>query len=392
MGSVESIAKKPHVSAAMDAFYQELSAAVDEAIAVQQIPAPTFQEARRADYVRRQFDLLGLDDVRQDELGNVFGRLPGRVGEWPVVVSAHLDTVFPPDTDLSIRTSGGQGGPNGLLYGPGLADNAMGVAGLILLARAFKRFGLSTTRDVWLAANVAEEGLGNLAGMKGVVGRFGETSAYIVLEGGSYGHIFHQAIGVARFRIDVQAPGGHSWGDFGNPSAIHILSRLIVDLDGLTLPAQPKTTFNVGLIQGGTTVNTIAASAHCLVDVRSTSAETLQYVESEIGQMASLYDGDRGVQVNVTEVGRRPEGSIPRSHPLVSQATDALRYVGCDRLEYLAGSTDANVPLSKGFAAVCIGLATSGNTHRTDEYLDTTQLGAGLSQLLLLALAAAGLE
>jgi acetylornithine deacetylase/succinyl-diaminopimelate desuccinylase-like protein len=266
----------------------------------------------------------------------------------------------------------------------------MGVAGLLLLANVLSLFNIRPQSDIWMVANVAEEGLGDLKGMRAVVERFGQAAAFIVVEGGSYGHIFHGAIGVRRYKVTVKTDGGHSWGNFGSPNAIHILGRFISAVDDLTVPRKPKTTYNVGLVEGGTTINSIASEASLLLDLRSAGSEELAILVAQVEKLAAHLGRKKGVQVEMEQIGNRPAGEIAADSPLVTWATQALRQVGCDSFSLLSGSTDANIPISQGYPAVCIGLANAGNTHRIDEYLDPTNLSNGLSQLLLLTLAAAG--
>jgi acetylornithine deacetylase/succinyl-diaminopimelate desuccinylase-like protein len=383
---VETIAAQPAVRAALSHLAATVEAAVDLAVAIQQIPAPTFAEAERAAWVAGRFQALGLADVSQDEIGNVYGRYAGSAVGRPVVVSAHLDTVFPQETDLSVRRDGV------CVYGPGIADNSIGVAGLLLLAETLSRFDLRPPADIWLLANVGEEGLGDLRGMKAAVDHFGPEAIYLVVEGGSFGRLFHRGIGVRRFRLDVTAPGGHSWGNFGNASAIHVLGQLIAAIAALPVPAEPKTTYNVGLIEGGTSINSIAHRASLWLDLRSEEPAALAQLIGQVEELVAQANQQPGVSVAMTLIGNRPVGQINRDAPLMQWAEAALRQVGCGQIEWAAGSTDANVPLGRGYDAVCIGLAKSSNSHRPDEYLDTTYLAAGLGQLLLLSLAAAGYE
>jgi len=389
MNDVARIAQKPPVKEALDAFQNDLEAALDLAIEVQQIPAPTFDEQERADFVQTRFLDLGLVDVQQDEIHNVFGRFPGTVPSLaPVIISAHIDTVFAQSTDLTVSRANGQ--EDNLLYGPGLADNSMGVAGILLLADVLARFNIRPKSDIWFVANVAEEGLGDLKGMRAVVQRFQQAAAYIIVEGGSYGHIFHGAIGVRRYRVTVKTDGGHSWGNFGSPSAIHILGRFIASIDDLVVPRNPKTTYNVGVIKGGTTINSIASEADMLLDLRSAGSDELSDLVAQVKKLVAKFGRKKAVHVKMEEIGNRPAGEIPTDTPLVVWATQALTEVGFGTYSLLSGSTDANIPISQGYPAVCIGLANAGNTHRVDEYLDPTNLSDGLCQLLLLTLAAAG--
>lgn len=392
MRLIQKIARNRRVGEWLKSFEDNLSTILDEAIAIQQIPAPTFSESGRAALIEKRFIEVGLQQVGQDAIHNVFGKWPGTGTAGPVVISAHSDTVFPIETDLSVRFDNGEKPGKGIIYGPGLADNALGVAGLITIAQTFIESRLATCSDIWFVANVCEEGLGDLRGMRSVVDRFGPMATYLIVEGGSFGHVFHQAIGVRRYRLAVRTPGGHSWGDYGMPSAIHQLGRIITALDELTLPSEPKTTLNVGVVEGGTSVNTIAASASCLLDLRSIDSSMLENLVGSVAGILESIDDSPEVTISLTQIGNRPTGFISRDQQPVAWAAEALKHVGCSRVVYMAGSTDANVPISQGLAAVCIGLARSANTHRLDEYLDPTDLPKGLGQLLLLTLAAAGFE
>lgn len=392
MNRVQRIAEDRRVRSALLALKNEVDETISDAVAIQQIPAPTFGERERARHIERHFIETGLSSVEQDAICNVFGRLAGNSKAPPVVVSAHSDTVFPLGTDLSLRYENSDEPGGQLIFGPGIVDNALGVAGLISVARAMRRFDLRPALDLWFVANVAEEGLGNLKGMRAAVDRFGKASSYIVVEGGSYGQIFNKAVGAKRYRIEVASAGGHSWGDFGDPSAIHVLGRIVTAMGSLPVSVEPKSTYNVGTIEGGTAVNAIAASASCQVDLRSTDPAVLEQLVKGIEQIVAGANGRAGVQVTMTQIGDRPAGEISTSQQPVKWAVDALRSVGCEQVSLIAGSTDANLPLSLGLPAICVGLANSGNTHRLDEYLDPKHLPEGLGQLLLLTLAASGFE
>jgi tripeptide aminopeptidase len=386
MKCIDRVVEDGRVQAALHSFHQNQKRQLELIARVQQIPAPTFAEAQRAQFVHEQFLAAGLVDVHQDALSNVYGRLPGAQPGPPLIVSAHLDTVFPPETDLTIKRNGR------LLYGPGIGDNATGVAGLILVAQAMLANQLQPKQDVWFVANVCEEGLGDLQGMRAVVDQFGDKAVYIVVEGGLYGQISHEAIGVSRHRITVTGPGGHSWGSFGAPSAIHILAKIVTAIDAIRPAAAPRTSYNVGTIEGGSSINTIAQSASLQLDLRSENVAALDALVNQVriivAETAYLYLAE-GVDVEMTQIGQRPAGSIPRETDLVQLALAALAHVGCPDVTFMRGSTDANVPLSRGITAVCIGLTQSGNAHRTDEYIDPLHLPHGLGQLLLLILAAA---
>jgi tripeptide aminopeptidase len=386
MSAVATLNALPEVRRAL-ALLNDVSAPVQTALAIQQIAAPTFAEMPRAQAVARRFSDLGLSDVTVDELGNVYARRAGSADAAlpAIVVTAHLDTVFPPETDLTVRHEGNR------IYGPGLGDNSTGVAGLLHLAAVLQQQQLPHQRDIWFAANVGEEGLGDLRGMRAVVDRLAEqTAAVVVLEGCDFGTIHHQAIGVRRYRVRTQAAGGHSWGNYGNPSAIHALARLAARLADLTVPSQPRTTLNIGTISGGTSVNTIAQSAELLLDMRSVSLQTLQQLAARVDALIAATAAEQvGVQFTTTVVGDRPAGSLPREHALVQATAAAFTAVGA-QLTFQQSSTDANIPLSRHLPAVCIGLTDGGNAHRTDEYIEPANLGRGLQALLLLVLQLAG--
>ena len=384
---VKTVAQDGRVQAALAHLPESVPDIVEQAIAIQQIPAPTFAEAARAVYLEQRFAEVGLADVVQDNLHNVYGRFPGSQSNStpPVVVTAHSDTVFPAETDLTVRREGS------LVYGPGIGDNSTGVAGLIALAESLRLHQIRPLADIWFVSNVGEEGLGDLRGMRAVVERFGAEAIYLVVEGGLYGQISHQAIGAQRYEISVSTPGGHSWGNFGQRSAIHELGKLIAAIDRFQVPAKPKTTYNVGVIEGGTSINTIAQTARMLLDLRSEEPQRLAILVAEVEKLVALHQEQADVTMQMSQIGSRPAGQMPRGTPLVRQAAAALRWVGCQQISYIASSTDANVPLSLGYTAVCIGLTESSHAHRLDEYMDSTYLAAGMGQLLLLTLAAAEL-
>jgi acetylornithine deacetylase/succinyl-diaminopimelate desuccinylase-like protein len=340
-------------------------------------PGPHLSEARRAAFIHTQFIAEGLFNVAMDSLGNVFGRLPGAGLVRPLVVTAHTDTVFPEPVDLSVRREDGR------IAGPGLGDNSMGVAGLFGLLWALRSRGAALPGDLWLVANVGEEGLGNLGGMRLVVERFGARAlAYIVLEGMSLGQVYHRGLDVQRYRISVRTAGGHSWVDYGRPSAVHELGALIGQLTAIPLPNAPRTTLNVGVISGGTTVNSIASLASLELDLRSESAQSLANLARQVETLVTAANRP-GVQVQAEISGQRPAGEIPPTHPLVRLAARCLEAQGIQPTLNV-GSTDANIPLSRGLPAVCLGLTLGAGAHTVEEFIYTAPLGKGLAQLVAL--------
>ncbi len=370
----------PAVQAGCAKLAGSVEATVEEAIAIQQVAAPTFAERERARFMLTRFAEIGLSDVEMDGEGNVFGRLPGREDGAGLLVSAHLDTVFPAETDLTVRREGDR------VYGPGIGDNSMGTAGLLRLAMIL---GEQVPRqDIWFVANICEEGLGNLKGMWTVVNRLRtKIGAAVVLEGGMYGSVIHQAIGVHRRRLTVTTDGGHSWADFGTPSAIHELCRLGAALAGMKVSKKPRSSYNLGVIEGGTSINTIAAKASVLLDLRSEESKGLQKLTDKVDRILVKVRRE-GVELHSEVIGKRPPGMIHLKHPLVKAALSSLEWVGHNKPEPQMGSTDANVPLSLGIPTVCIGLTVGRNAHRLDEYIKVAPLKEGLQHCYLTILSA----
>ncbi len=364
---------------------------LDLAIAIQQIPAPTFHEAERAKFVHGQFAAEGLKHVEIDSTGNVYGCLESPARQLstinrPVVVSAHLDTVFPPSADLHYVRE-----PERILA-PGIGDNSVGVAGLLGLAWALRERGLTLPGDLWLVANVCEEGLGDLRGMRVLVDRFGRCCeqpaersaplAYLVVEGMALGQVYHRGLGVRRYRITVRTSGGHSWIDYGQPSSIHELTAISTHIAALKLPRSPRTTLNVGVISGGSSVNTIAAEAMLELDLRSEDSQALDTLAWQVKQITHSAEKS-GVTIELEVIGQRPSGELPADHPLVKLAQDCLRAVGSEP-HLNIGSTDANLPLSRGLPSVAIGLTTGGRAHTVHEFMNIAPLENGMEQLIRL--------
>jgi acetylornithine deacetylase/succinyl-diaminopimelate desuccinylase-like protein len=315
-----------------------------------------------------------LAAVGKDEAGNVYACLPGKGVAPPLVISAHLDTVFPEPTSLEI-THGSE-----RICGPGIGDNSVGIAGLLGLTWALRSKGESLPGDVWLVANVGEEGLGDLCGMRAVVERFqNEPLAYIALEGMALGQIYNRGLGVRRYRITALTRGGHSWVDYGAPSAVHELISLAYRLTAMKLPGYPRTTMNIGVISGGTSVNTIAAEAHLELDLRSEDLAMLDQLTDQVESLVAGYNRT-GVQVECQIIGNRPVGAISPHHPLVQTARRSLEKVGLEPRLHI-GSTDANIPLSLGLPAICVGITTGGGAHTLDEYIHVQPVAQGITQL-----------
>jgi len=345
---------------------------------VQHIPAPTFAEHARAEFVAARLREMGLRDVETDDAPNVYARVAG-MGDGPgLMISAHLDTVFPIETDLSNRREGNQ------LFGPGICDNSIGVAGLLTLAERLATGRRPLPCDVWFVANAGEEGLGDLHGMRRAVDRLGaQVKGCIVLEGGSDQPwtITHRGLGVRRYQIEVRARGGHSWGAFGEPSAIHVLVRLAEQITRWEAPQSPRTTYNIGVIQGGTSVNSIAEYASLLLDLRSEDAGELNKLIARTTELVTAANATGNARITATIVGDRPTGEIAPDHPLVAAATHILTDLGVPQPEihHRIGSTDANIPLNRGIPAVTIYLTEGHDAHRVSEWLSLEPLPTGMT-------------
>jgi acetylornithine deacetylase/succinyl-diaminopimelate desuccinylase-like protein len=348
---------------------------LDLAVQIQQIPAPTFDEGRRAEFVCARFQAEGLTDVQIDLAGNVLARLPGLGTGHPLIISAHLDTVFPLETDLTCHRD------NNKISAPGIGDNSLGVAALFGILWELRALKAALSRDIWFAANVCEEGLGDLRGMRAVVDRFGgEVKGYLVLEGMAFGHVYNRGTGVRRFKITARTAGGHSWSDYGKPSAIHELSELVTRLVEIKLPASPRTTLNVGKITGGTSINTIAPDARLELDLRSEDESTLQGLVRRVDELVAGVKKS-GVEWDMQAIGQRPAGFISPDHPLIQTALSSLTQLGVEPV-LTVGSTDANIPFSKGYPAVVLGVTTGGGAHTSREYIDIAPIEGGVTHLV----------
>jgi tripeptide aminopeptidase len=367
------------------------------------IPSPPFGEAARATWVANKFRELGLDDVHNDDVGNVFGIHPG-FGRNYVALSAHMDTVFPAGTPLNVRQQGNR------LFGPGVSDNGAGLTAMLAIATLLRSVRIRHALPFLFIANVGEEGEGDLRGMRHIFSapRWKDSIAYnLVLDGAGSDTIVAEALGSRRFEVIVRGPGGHSWSDFGAPNPILVLARAIQAFAQTPVPSSPKTTFNIGVIRGGTSVNSIPESASMRVDLRSTSMAEMERLESALrlaledavadeskaieGRAASQRRAS-GVSCEIVVIGNRPAGELdPNARILqVIRAVDA--HLG-NASQVQRASTDANIPLSLGREAIAIGGGgTGGGAHTLQEWFDCSGRELGLKRILLTLLALAGVS
>ena len=395
---VETLEKLPAVQRAAEFFVREADWILQQQIRLTSIPAPPFHEEERGRYLEEQFRALGLENVRRDAIGNVLGERPGSDPEHVVLISAHIDTVFPAGTEIAVRHEGEN------WVGPGIADNGAGVAALLALAGALRDTRLRTGATLLFAANVGEEGEGNLRGMQalfadGALRR--RVRAAIAIDGSNAERLTAQALGSKRFQIVVRGPGGHSWADFGLPNPIQALARAITRMTAVQVPAQPRTAFNVGEITGGTAVNAIPYEASVKVDIRSEMESEIERLEYEMraavaeavaqeNAWARVPGGPLEAEIRV--IGRRPAGELPPTARIIEifRAVDA--HLGI-KTSLQRSSTDANVPISLGIEAVAVGGGgRSGASHSPREWYDPTGREVGLKRILLATLLLAGVE
>jgi len=369
---------------------------------VARIAAPPFGEAARAEWLATKFHELGLEDVHTDDVGNVFGTRPGW-GPSYVSLSAHLDTVFPAGIPLNIRQQGSR------LYGPGVSDNAAGLAALLATIAVLQSQRIRHVLPFVFIGNVGEEGEGDLRGMRHIFAtpRWKDSIHFsLVLDGAGSDTIVAEALGSRRFEVIVRGPGGHSWSDFGAPNPIVVLARAIQMFVQTPVPASPKTTFNIGVIRGGTSVNSIPESASMRVDIRSTSMAEMELAELALRQALdrALQEESRasearspaqkrpfGISCEVVVIGDRPAGELNSGARIlhVVRAVDAM--LG-NASQVQRASTDANIPLSLGREAIAIGGGgAGGGAHTLQEWFDCSGRELGLKRILLTLLALAGI-
>lgn len=395
--TARSLLSSPAVGRAFNFFDKNTEAITDEQIQICSIPAPPFGERERAEFLSDKFSTLGLTEVEIDEEGNCLGLIEGTSQSPLLIVSAHLDTVFAAGTDFTVVRSGNR------LLAPGIADDGCGLAALIALARAIQAEKIQPEGSILFVGTVGEEGEGNLRGVRHLLtrGRWAsKVEAFLSFDGPGVDRITNRALGSRRYRVEITGPGGHSWGDFGLPNPVHTLSRAVAKLAGYPLPREPRTTFNVGRIEGGTSVNAIPEKAAMDVDLRSGADAELRRLDSFFRRAvkqaadeenATRRPGDPLLEIKVDLIGERPSGETPADSPLVELALEATKLLGIEpRLDQ--SSTDSNLPISLGIPAITLGAGgTSGSSHTLAEWFDPTNRDLGLKRALLVILGVVGL-
>lgn len=389
------LADNAQVRVALEWFAHNLTWINDQQARLTEIPAPPFQEAQRAAASKALLASSGLE-VKIDETGNVIGELRGANEKEVVVLSAHLDTVFPPGTDVKVRREADR------MIAPGISDNGTGLAALVAVARALHEAGIKPQRTILFVANVGEEGEGNLRGMRALIEAY-ETKlkAVLVLDGSGTDHVTTKALASRRLEAIITGPGGHSWSDFGMPNPINALVRGSVRFINTKVPATPRTTFNLGQIEGGTSVNSIPHEARLKIDIRSESEDELTKLSAALrdcisagvrDEMESARDRSKGkLEWKVELLGSRPGGELPANSPLLAALRAADDYLG-NQSRVERSSTDANAPLSTGIDAISIGAGGNGSgAHTLQEWYEPAGRELGLKRALLTLLGASGI-
>jgi tripeptide aminopeptidase len=401
---VTRLAALPEVHTAFAWFHAHQRELTDSQLELTGIPAPPFGEAARAEWLRKKFIALGLIDVKVDKIGNVVGLRQGTDPKSKKVLAlcAHLDTVFPDGTRVDIRRDGDR------LLGPGISDNAAGVIALLAIASALQAGDVKTQLPIIFVGNVGEEGEGDVRGMRYLFGESSWKDAIeytLVLDGAGTDSIVTQALGSRRFEVVIHGPGGHSWSDFGIPNPIVALGRAIDDFSRVTVPNDPKTTFNIGVIQGGTSVNSIPEKASMRVDLRSASSDEITKLEgalrSALDQATLETSASRGrnkrdqspvLSYEMNLIGNRPAAELKPNSRLLASVIAVDQLLG-NSARIQRASTDANIPLSLGREAVAIGAGGSGGgAHTLHEWYDPASRELGLKRILLSALTLTGVQ
>jgi tripeptide aminopeptidase len=388
----------PRVKAALDSIKAANAWTVAQQVSICEIPAPPFKEATRAAEYRKRLEALGLK-VRIDAEGNVIAERPGTGTGPTVVLAGHLDTVFPEGTDVKVKTAGGR------MSGPGIGDDCRGLAVVLAVARAFQLANVQTTGTVYFIGNVGEEGPGNLRGMRHLFGTEmkGKIDYFISVDGTGL-DVTNHAVGSNRYKVTFKGPGGHSYGAFGTvPNPIHAMGRAIAQIGEIQVPRSPKTTFNVGVVGGGTSVNSIPFEASMEIDMRSVSPEAVNAVDAQVRKIIqAALDAENArwnmsptsrdrLTVQIDTIGIRPANSAQTaSSPIVAAAIAAGRALNFAPTTG-ASSTDANLPMSLGVPAITIdGGGRGADAHALTEWYEDGPngwLGPQWAALLVAALA-----
>jgi tripeptide aminopeptidase len=394
--ALQAILANPKVVKTLDDIKADDARALEEQKRITEIPAPPYKEKVRAEYFLKRMQELGFKDAAIDTEGNVIALRKGTSGGRPkLVVSAHLDTVFPESTDVTVKEK------DGAILAPGIGDDSRGLAALLSLIKTMNENGIATVGDLMIVGTVGEEELGNLRGVKALFRDHGDIDGFISIDGLGITRVVNQATGSHRYEMIFRGPGGHSFQEFGLPSAIHAMGRAVAKISELQTPSEPKTTFTVGTVSGGTSVNAIAGEARMAVDMRSNSTDELLKLEARLLDLVrqavveenARWNTDK-ITVEIKLIGDRPAGVVSMDSPIVqaTQRTVAAIDRG-PRVTFAGSSTDSNIAMSLGIPAVTIGGGgEGGNWHSRNEWYKPVDAWMGPQNALLTVLMLAGLD
>jgi tripeptide aminopeptidase len=394
--ATEALLSNPKVIKTLEDIKADDDIAFAEQKRITEIASPPYKEKLRAEYYLRRFQELGFKDAVIDTEGNVIGLRKGTGGGRPkLVVSAHLDTVFPEGTDVTVREK------DGVILAPGIGDDSRGLAALLSLIKSINANGIATVGDIMFVGTVGEEELGNLRGVKALFRDHADIDGFISIDGLGITRVVNQATGSHRYEMIFTGPGGHSFQEFGLPSAIHAMGRAIAKISDLQTPSKPKTTFTVGTVSGGTSVNAIASEARMAVDMRSDSTDELLKLEARLLDLVrqavveenARWKSDK-MTVEIKLIGDRPAGIVAMDSPIVQATRRAVTVVS--RAPYVTfggASTDSNLAMSLGIPAVTIGGGgAGGNWHSRNEWYRPVDAWLGPQSALLTILTLTGLD
>lgn len=399
LAQMQVVASLPKVQKGLQIAQDQAERAMVEQVELCEIASPTFHEETRAKEIARRMKQYGLTDVTMDGIGNVVGVRKGK-GNGPVlVIDAHMDTVFPHGIDVTVRREGDT------YYAPGIGDNTSGCRALLQLVRCFNESGVETEGDVLFVGTVGEEGNGDIRGAKFMVNGDRQVDGYIAIDSFSEGVVVNGGVGCHRWRVNIAGPGGHSFVDFSQvPSAIHAMCHAGHLIGHLAPPSEPYTTFNIGTIKGGTSVNTIAPNCEVDIDIRSIANEELLKLEAQIFEALDagvaeenkrwgITNSDKMVKLTKTQIGDRPAGARGGDCPVIQCALSAQKILGIELTQYGPSATDANAPISKNIPAACLGSGgISEKYHTVDEYFIDKDSFKGPQLVFLAACTLVGVE
>lgn len=399
LAQMQVVASLPKVQKGLQIAQDQAERAMVEQVELCEIASPTFHEETRAKEIARRMKEYGLTDVTMDGIGNVVGVRKGK-GNGPVlIIDAHMDTVFPHGIDVTVRREGDT------YYAPGIGDNTSGCRALLQLVRCFNESGVETEGDVLFVGTVGEEGNGDIRGAKFMVNGDRQVDGYIAIDSFSEGVVVNGGVGCHRWRVNIAGPGGHSFVDFSQvPSAIHAMCHAGHLIGHLAPPSEPYTTFNIGTIKGGTSVNTIAPNCEVDIDIRSIANEELLKLEAQIFEALDagvaeenkrwgIANSDKMIKLTKTQIGDRPAGARGGDCPVIQCALSAQKILGIELTQYGPSATDANAPISKNIPAACLGSGgISEKYHTVDEYFIDKDSFKGPQLVFLAACALVGVE